>query len=363
MAERKVSLFKVTSRRKTQQGAVSKGLVVEFTKNLSILINSGVPLVKGLEVLAAQQTNEAFKKIIYNIAHEGHMGTALSLSLMRYSAVFDNWYIQMVKAGEASSSLAEVLERIAIEQERQWKLKQKIKSALTYPITVLSIAFVIVSLIITLVIPRFELIFNNVLSGKPLPWVTQFILGVSHFFLPIIAGVVGLLGLLFLLGKYLVKKNGDSLALKMPIWGKVVSKMNLASISRVLGTLLANGVPFIEALKVTEGVASNKRFVGIMQQLTLDIKSGKGFAESLGVESKLIPPMTLSMVSVGEETGRLSVMLVQIADQLEDEVQNRIEKFTSLLEPILTVLLAIVIGGIVIALFLPIIELMKNVMA
>ena len=361
MTERKVSLFKVVSKKK-QQGVVGQGLVVEFTKNLSILINSGVPLVKGLEVLAAEQTHEGFRAIIRNIAHEVHMGTALSVSLMRYRTVFDNIYVQMIKAGEASSSLAEVLERIAMAQERQWKLKRKIKSALTYPITVLSIAFVIVSLIITLVIPKFELIFNNMLKGKPLPWVTQVILGVSHSFVPIMIGLIGVVGLLVFLGKYLAKRKGDSLALRMPVWGKIVSKMNLASISRVLGTLLANGVPFVEALKVTEGVASNKRFVRMVQQLTLDIKRGKGFAESLSVESKLVPPMTLSMVSVGEETGRLSVMLVQIADQLEEDVQNKIEKLTSLLEPILTLLLAGIIGGIVIALFLPIIELMKNVM-
>lgn len=344
------------------KSAVNGNTIARFTSDLSTLINAAVPLVKSLEVLATKQTNKVFGNVVKGLAASVHSGVAFSISLMRYSKIFDPLFISMVKAGEASSSLGEVLERIARHKDKEAKLRKKTKAIMTYPIIVITIAVTIISLLFLFVIPKFESVFSTVLHESNLPFVTRIIIFISQSFqgICITSGMV--FGFLFLIIKLLKKRVKDKILFKMPIIGNLIRDINMSLFSRMLGILITNGVPLIEAMEIIRNTTNNEFIKESISNTYMLISNGETLSNALKSERNF-PEMAISMINVGEETGTLPKMLLEIANKFEDDIEIRLEALISILEPLMTVLLAVVIGSIVIALFLPIINIMNSVVS
>lgn len=347
---------------KVLKSSVRESIVVRFIKDLSTLINASVPLVKSLEVLAKQQRDKAFSVVIKNLATSVYSGMPLSTSLMKYSKLFDALFISMVRAGEASCSLGEVLGRIANHKQKELRLRKKIKSIMIYPFIVISIAALIVSLLFLFIIPKFESVFTTTLNESMLPLATRMIIGVSHSFQEISVFLLIIVGIFFLIIKLMKKEVKDKLILRIPVIGGVIRDVNIALFSRILGTLIANEVPLIEALKVSENVASNRAIRSSLRNTRRQVEEGEALSSTIESEGQF-PKMVIGMINVGEETGTLSNMLLEIANKLEEDIESVLERLTSILEPLMTLLLAVIIGSIVIALFLPIVNVMNNIVS
>lgn len=339
---------------------VSESTIVRFVKDLSTLINAAVPLVKSLEVLSKQQKDEKFALIIKTLADSVYSGMPFSISLLRFSKVFDTFFISMVKAGESSCNLGEILVRIAKHKEKELKLRKKIRSIMIYPVIVMSIATLIVSLLFLFIIPKFESVFSTTLGEAAIPLATRMIIAVSHGFQEISLFLLVVMVGLFLTIKLIKKGIKDKLILKVPIVGNVVRDVNVALFSRILGTLLTNGVPLIQALKISENIATNDAVSKSLKNARKKIENGEALSQALENE-KQVPELMRSLIHVGEETGTLSNMLLEVSNKLEDDLELTLESLTSVLEPLMTLLLAVIIGSIVIALFLPIVNVMNNI--
>lgn len=349
-------------RKKRREHSISQVAVVRFIKDLSTLINAAVPLVKSLEVLARQQKDKAFGVLVNNLAISVHSGVPFSTSLMKYPKVFDVLFISMVKAGEASCSLGEVLQRIAIHKENELKLKKKIQSIMIYPLIVIGIALLIVLLLFLFIIPKFESVFNTALNETVLPLATRIIISVSHSFQEIAVSLMIVLIIVFSIVKFMKKGIKDSMILKISVIGNIIRDINIALFSRILGTLIANGVPLLEALKVSENIPTNYTIKSSLKETRKKVEDGETLSTSLQSESNF-PEMVIGMIHVGEETGTLSNMLLEIANKLDEDIKLALEGLTSILEPMMTLLLALIIGSIVIALFLPIVNVMNNIVS
>jgi type IV pilus assembly protein PilC len=335
-----------------------------FTRQLATLIDSGLPLLRGLTVLGKQEPDPVLRKTISKLADTVQGGSTFSDALSQHPKIFNKLYVNMVKAGELGGVMELVLVRLADFQEKAQKLKNKVVSAMFYPIIVLVIAIAIMAFLLVYIVPKFEQIFADMLGGKPLPALTEFVIGTSNFvkenILLIIGGAVVFAVVYNVLSK--VPKGRafiDAVTLRMPLFGDLIKKSAISRFSRTLGTLVTSGVPILQALNITRDTAGNVVLSNSIQNIHDSVKEGESIVAPLE-KSGIFPPMVVSMIDVGEETGQLPEMLLKIADVYDDEVDNTVAGLTSLLEPIMIVFLAVVVGTIVIALFLPLISIISG---
>ncbi|MCD6570537.1 MAG: type II secretion system F family protein [Deltaproteobacteria bacterium] len=337
--------------------------VVVFTRQFATMINAGLPLVQCLDILASQQANPAFKKILIEIKQDVEGGSTFADALKKHPSVFDVLYVNMVAAGEIGGVLDIILNRLAQYMEKTEALKSKVKGAMMYPIVVLCVAIGVVAILMIFVIPTFQDVFSQ--FGAALPAPTQFVVNLSNFFRHYTLHLIGVGVLLFIAFKWMRSNERgcyflDNTALKLPIFGLLLKKVSVAKFTRTLGTMISSGVPIMDGLEITSKTTGNKVVEEAVINVRKSISEGKSIAEPLG-QSGVFPPMVVQMVSVGEATGALDQMLSKIADFYDEEVDTAVSSLTSILEPLLIVFLGGVIGGVVVAMYLPIFQLAGNV--
>ena len=346
-------------------GPTSEDISV-FTRQMSTLVQAGLPLLRSLEVMIKQQEKKPkFKKMLSAISEKVSSGGNLSDGLAMYPKTFDNLYVNMVKAGEAGGVLDLVLDRLAHFQEKSIRTIKKVKSAMIYPSVIIFVAIVIVTLMMMVVVPQFQTIFEQMLRGAPLPGPTQIVIGISDLFssnpILVLGGMIGVVAGVFLFKKTKPgAKTFDWLALNVPAVKDVVGKSNISRITRTFGTLLSSGVPILQALQITRDTLTNTFFVNAMSKVHDSVRDGEAMAVQMERET-VFPTMVTSMVEIGEETGELPDMLTRIADNYDEDVDNAVAGMTSLIEPVMIVFLAVVVGFIVIALFLPIVAIIETI--
>jgi type IV pilus assembly protein PilC len=341
-----------------QPKVTAKDLVL-FTRQLSTMIDAGLPLIQGIEILANQEPNKTFQKILLQIKTDVEAGATFADALKKHPKVFDNLYTSLVAAGELGGVLDTILQRLATYIEKNEKLKGKVKSALVYPVTILIIAAVVVIVMLVFVIPVFQEMFSSL--GGQLPALTQGVVDLSAFlrrnFLYLIAIVVGIVVAFNRIratdkGEYFF----DRLALKLPIFGLLLRKVAVAKITRTLGTMITSGVPILDGLDIVAKTAGNRIVEEAIMATKASISEGKTIAEPLS-KSGVFPSMVCQMVSVGESTGALDAMLIKIADFYDDEVDAAVEALTSLIEPFMMVFLGGTVGTMLAAMYLPIFKM------
>ena len=347
------------------RGRVKPKDLTTFTRQLATLVNAGLPLMRCIEVLKKQKMAPAMADCLDGISENIAGGGTFSDALTAYPKIFDNLYVNMVKAGEAGGVLEVVLNRLAEFAEKAQKIKNKVKGAMIYPSVVLFAAIGITAFLLVTVIPKFQQVFNDILGGAELPAVTEFVMGISDFVqhngLQILAGVVAIVVVYKIFGKTpFGAYQLDRLRISMPIIGTLVRRTAISQFSRTLGTLLASGVPILQALVIVRDTTGNRVVRRAIQTVHDAVKEGESMTDPLA-SSKVFPPMVVSMVQVGEETGALPDMLTRIANTYDDEVDNAVAGMTAAIEPALIIFLAVVVGTIVIAMFLPMIKIISSV--
>jgi len=343
---------------------VSSENVTIFTRQMAILLKAGLPLLRSLEVISRQEKNPFFKGVIEQLADNVRTGNKYSDGLSQFPKIFDKLYINMVRAGEAGGVLDVVLDRVAMFSEKALKTAKKVKGAMIYPIVILTVALSILAVLMVFVVPKFQQIFQDMLGGAQMPKLTQVVIDLSEFMQGNILATLGIIVAFIVAVKLFFKtKVGirvwDTFVLKCPKIGDLAVKATVGKFTRTLGTLLASGVPILEAIKITQGTIKNTLVSGALERVHDRVRDGETVATPLE-QQKIFPSMVTSMVEVGEETGQLSEMLNRIADNYDEEVDNAVGSITSIIEPIMIVFLAVIVGTIVIALFLPIIEIVSK---
>jgi len=343
-----------------------KGLTV-FTRQLATLVKAGMPIMRGLEVLARQEKRKSFRQVIEDCAETIRSGGNFSDGLGAHPKTFDRLYINMVKAGEAGGVLDTVLERLSVFMEKAMKIRGKVTSAMVYPAIISCVAGGIMIVLMVFVVPKFQEVFFTMLKGKPLPWLTSVVVAIANAMrdnlLMVLGGlaVVGVLGWLFKRSAFGTKVL-HWLLLKVPVIGDLFLKAAIARFTRTLGTLLASGVPILQALIITRDTSGNVHVANAINVVHDRVKEGDSVAKPLEA-TRIFPGMVTSMIEVGEETGALPDMLVRIADNYDEEVDNAVAALTSIIEPVMIVFMAVGVGVIVIAMFLPMVELIKSLSA
>jgi type IV pilus assembly protein PilC len=337
--------------------------IVVFTRQFATMIDSGLPLVQCLDILSNQQENKTFKEVLLKVKESVEGGSTFADALAKHPKVFDNLFVSLVAAGEVGGILDTILNRLASYTEKSMKLKKQIKGAMVYPATIMSIAVIVVAVIMIFVIPTFAKMFAD--FGGDLPGPTKIVIALSNFLVKyIILIVLAVIGLVFAIKKYYVTANGrkliDRLALKAPIFGPLIRKVSVAKFTRTLGTLVSSGVPILDGLDIVARTAGNVIVEEAILKVRQAISEGKTIAEPLQ-QSGVFPPMVVQMIAVGEATGAMDAMLSKIADFYDDEVDDAVAALTAMLEPMLMVFLGVVVGGLVIAMYLPIFKLAGTV--
>jgi len=351
---REIGIPKIGGRKKIK----SKELAI-FTRQFSVMIDAGLPLVQCLDILSQQQDNKYFQQVLAQVRQDVEEGSTLAAAMSRHPKVFDQLYSNMVEAGETGGILDLILQRLSTFIEKIVKLKRDVVSAMIYPVAVILLAIAAVAVIMIVVIPQFQSIFLGLLGpGEPLPLPTRIIVGISNF----LAGWGGLSILVLLIGSaiavnlYYKTPNGrkqiDTLLLKVPILGPIFLKIAIARFSRTLSTLLSSGVPILQSLDITARTAGNVVIENAILQIRTAVEQGKSFVEPLRA-SDLFPHMVAQMVGIGEQTGALDAMLGKIADFYEQEVDSAIANLLTLIEPALIGFLGVTIGSIVVSMYLP----------
>ncbi len=347
------------------QGKIKTHVLTQFTRQLATLVNAGLPLMRGIDVLKRQMKDQQMLEALAGISETIAAGGTFSEALTAYPKIFDNLYINMVKAGEAGGVLEVVLSRLAEFAEKADKIKNKVKGAMIYPIVVLVAAVGITAFLLVTVIPKFQQVFKDMMGGEALPAITQFVINASEYVknngLTVVAAVVGVVVLLKLIGK--TEKGAfvfDAMKLKMPVTGTLVQRTAVSRFTRTLGTLLSSGVPILQSLVIVRDTSGNRVISKAIQSVHDAVKEGEGVTQPLS-QCWVFPPMVISMVEVGEETGAMAEMLTRIADTYDDEVDNAVAGMTAAIEPALIIVLAGVVGTIVIAMFLPMIKIISTV--
>ena len=347
------------------RGKVKTKILTQFTRQLATLVTAGLPLMRGLDVLKRQMKDSQMKEALDGISENISSGGTFSEALSAYPKIFDNLYVNMVKAGEAGGVLEVVLGRLAEFAEKSEKIKNKVKGAMIYPIVVLCAAVGITAFLLYTVIPKFKQVFADMMGGDKLPAITQFVIDASEF-----VQNNGLVVATFIAAVIIVKKivgktaQGayfyDWLSLKMPVTGTLVQRTAVSRVTRTLGTLLSSGVPILQSLVIVRDTTGNRVVSRALQVVHDAVKEGEGMTQPLA-QCWVFPPMVISMVEVGEETGALADMLTRIANTYDDEVDNAVAGMTAAIEPALIIVLAVVVGTIVIAMFLPMISIIAKV--
>jgi type IV pilus assembly protein PilC len=347
-----------------QRKKIKSKVLMIFTRQLATLIDSGLPLLRGLNVLEKQERDTVLKKTINKLAESVQSGETFSTGLAQHPAIFNNLYVNMVKAGEVGGVLELVLGRLAEFQEKAAKIKNKVAAAMVYPVIVMVLAIAIMAFLLVFIVPKFEAIFHDMLGDRPLPGITIFVIGVSRFvqshWLILLGAVIAFVAAYRFAAR---TKSGrstiDRLKLRVPLFGSLIRKTAVSRFSRTLGTLVTSGVPILQALNITRETAGNSVIAGAILQVHDSVKEGESIVQPLEA-SGAFPPMVVSMIDVGEETGQLPEMLLKIADVYDDEVDNSVAALTAALEPIMIVVLAVVVMTIVIALFMPLISIITG---
>ena len=335
-----------------------------FTRQLATLLDAGLPLLRALEVMIRQEKNVRFQAALEQIADQVQSGNSFSDGLSQHPKIFDRLFVNMVRAGEAGGVLDTVLSRLAGFMEKALKTKKKVQAAMVYPIVVVGVAVSIVALLMVVVVPKFQTIFDDMLEGAALPGPTQLVVGVSNFMreniiLTIILVAVGFFASKFFLKTPIGSKMFNWLSINTPKVGDLVRKVNIARITRTFGTLLSSGVPILQSITNTKDITGNKFYEDALARIHDAVRDGESLAKPMERET-VFPNMVTSMVDVGEETGELAEMLNRVADNYDEDVDNAVAGITSIIEPVMIVFLAVVVGFIVIALFLPIVEIIKQ---
>jgi type IV pilus assembly protein PilC len=333
--------------------------IVVFTRQLSTMIDAGLPLIQSLEILAKQQENSTFKRVLTAIKRDVETGTTIADSMRKHPMVFDSLFANMVEAGETGGILDTILGRLAGFKEKSMALQKKIKGAMTYPTICLAISVLILGVILVFVIPVFEEMFTSMGAALPIP--TQIVVDMSNFaksnFLYIL---MGLFAVIYAVKKIYGTEKGqyriDAMLLRAPIVGPLIRKVAVAKFTRTLSTMLQSGVPILDALQVVARTSGNKVIEGAVFRVAESISEGRPIAEPLE-ESGVFPNMVVQMINVGESVGALDTMLAKIADFYDEEVDQAVNNLTAMIEPFMMVFLGGMIGGIVVAMYLPIFKI------
>ena len=334
------------------------------TRQLAILLGAGLPLIRSLHTLERQAKNPAVKIILGRTAETVEGGATFAEALAQNPKSFDKLYLNMVRAGEASGAMEVVLDRLASFMEKAARISGKVKSAMIYPIVVLTIALLALIGLMIFIVPNFQKIFDDLLEGAPLPDITLFVIGisntlVSHWYY-YVGGIFAVIVFFKVIVKFPAGKWGmDWVKYNMPLFGPIIAKTAISRFSRTLGTLMSSGVPVLSALNIVKETSGNEVVASALQKVHDAVKEGEGIGKPLG-ETEIFPAMVISMVEVGEEAGKLPEMLDKIADTYEEEVDNAVSALTSMIEPLMIVLLAGIVGTIVIALFLPLTKIIEQ---
>ena len=340
-------------------GVNSKELAI-FTRQFSVMIDAGLPLVQCLEILASQQENKTFQKVLTGTRGSVEGGATLSTAMRQFPKVFDALYVNMVEAGETGGILDTILQRLSAYIEKNVKLQRAVKSAMVYPIGVLSVAGGVIVLLLWKVVPIFATLFAGLGVDLPLP--TKIVIGLSHLigsifgFLILVAAVAGIFGLKVWYGTPQGRYAIDATILRLPVLGVLMRKIAVARFTRTLGTLISSGVPILEGLDITAKTAGNAVVEKALQQVRKSLEEGKSLTEPLK-DSNVFPGMVTQMISVGEQTGAMDAMLQKIADFYEEEVDAAVKDLLTALEPIMIVVLGVVVGGVVISMYMPLFTL------
>ncbi|MEK7709504.1 MAG: type II secretion system F family protein [candidate division NC10 bacterium] len=344
-------------------GKVKDKEMAIFTRQFSTMVDAGLPLVQCLTILAEQSESKTLRTVTSKVAGSVEAGSTLADALRRHPKTFDELYVNLVEVGEAGGILDTVLQRLSVYIEKAAALKRKVKSAMIYPLTIVGVAFIVVIFMLTFVIPTFAKMFTGMGADLPLP--TLIVIRLSDFatrFWWLIIGAA--IGIVVGIRAYYKTEGGrsliDALVLKLPVFGTLIRKVAVARFTRTLGTLVSSGVPILEGLRITARTAGNRVVEHAVLETRASVTAGKTLAEPLKA-STVFPPMVVQMISVGEQTGALDAMLNKIADFYDDEVDTAVTALTALLEPMMIVFLGVVIGGLVIAMYLPIFRLVTLV--
>jgi type IV pilus assembly protein PilC len=344
-------------------GRVKPKVLTTFTRQLATLVDAGLPLLRGLRVLEKQERNANLKRILGELSLSIEGGSTFSEGLAQHPKVFNKLFVNMVKAGELGGVLEVVLKRLAEFSEKAQKIKGKVKSAMFYPVAVMIVAFAILILLMVWVVPQFQLVFAGM--NIKMPWFTLFVLGISNMIKDHILGTFGAIAVVVIVFLLIINKTKlgrflwDKFTLRMPALGPVISKVAISRFTRTLGTLVSSGVPILQALTIVKETAGNVIISNAIVKVHESVKEGETITAPLEA-SGVFPPMVVSMVDVGEQTGAMPEMLLKIADNFDEEVDNAVSAMTSLLEPIMIVFLAVIVGSIVIAMFLPLIKMIQD---
>jgi len=344
-------------------GGISRKEIAIFTRQFSVMIDAGLPLVQCLEILGSQQDNRVFQKILFEVRQDVESGATLADSLRKHPKAFDDLYCNMVAAGEAGGILDTILQRLSQYIEKIVKLRAAVRSAMVYPIAVIVIAIGVVWVILWKVIPTFATLFAGLGAQLPLP--TRITIALSKFIGDFWWAVFAAIGLtIFAIYRYHKTYKGrrviDGILLKLPVLGNVLKKIAVARFCRTLGTLVSSGVPILEGLEITAKTAGNSVVEDAIMATRKSIEEGRTIAEPLK-GTDVFPPMVVQMVAVGEQTGALETMLNKIADFYEDEVDEATANLLALLEPIMICFLGVIIGGIVISMYMPMFDLINKI--
>jgi type IV pilus assembly protein PilC len=341
------------------QPRVKENDIILFARQFSTMIDAGLPIIQCLDILHNQQNNATFKKMLKQIKESVEGGATLAEALKKFPKHFDDLFVNMIAAGEAGGILDAILRRLAAYMEKAARLKAKVKGAMTYPLVTLGIAIVVLAVILIFVIPVFEEMFAD--FGSELPAPTQLVVAMSD----LVKGKIVFIIIAFILGgfafkKYYATEKGhdtvDSITLKLPVFGMLLRKVAVAKFTRTMGTMLASGVAILEALDIVAKTAGNRSVEKAIYNVRSGIAEGRTMADPLA-ESGVFPPMVCQMIAVGESTGALDAMLEKIADFYDEEVDQAVENMTSLIEPLMLVFLGVTIGGLVVAMYLPIFKM------
>lgn len=340
---------------------ITTGDIAIFSRQLATMMRAGVPLVQSFEITGQGHSNPSMRDLILAIKSDVEAGGTFASAIRKHPLYFDDLFCNLVEAGEQSGALETLLDKIAIYKEKTEQLKTKIKKALTYPIAVLVVAFIVTAILLIFVVPIFADMFKN--FGADLPIFTQFVVNISNAFIAnwyfifggIIGAVLGFINLKKRSPKF--RRSLDKLALKLPITADLVSKSSVARFARTLSTMFAAGVPLVEAMDSVAGASGNALYKEAILQVRNDISSGGQLQASLAQFPELFPNMVVQMVAIGEESGALDTMLGKVADYYEEQVDAAVDSLTALMEPMIMVFLAVVVGGLVVAMYLPIFKM------
>ena len=341
------------------QPKVKQHDIILFARQFSTMIDAGLPIIQCLDILYGQQENATFKKMLKSIKESVEGGATLAESLKKFPKQFDDLFVNMVAAGEAGGILDTILRRLSVYMEKAAKLKSQVKGAMTYPVVTLIIAAIVLAVILVFVIPVFQEMFAD--FGSELPAFTQLVINVSNFAKKnIIWIIIGLILFIFAFKKVYGTEKGremvDEMVLKLPVFGVLIRKVAVAKFTRTMSTMLSSGVAILEALDIVAKTAGNKTIEKAVYSVRSDIAEGRTMADPLQ-ESGVFPSMVCQMIAVGESTGALDSMLEKIAVFYDDEVDQAVENLTALIEPFMLVFLGVTIGGLVIAMYLPIFKM------